>query len=201
MTDTRALVKLTRTSVDVPADIAPRDLASAIAELAAPLPALKHTEGALNGAASKMIEDTLRPIGAAIDPKMRPEDAKAWRKAMLLKLSNLPAETVVRAVRRAMHDPFEFFSQVETAIRKHAADITQERQVARMRLERWQRDLRRAQAPALPAPEAKPITQEEVDRLNAQMRAAGLATRWRLEDGEAVIETPPSNERRGEIGG
>jgi hypothetical protein len=83
-------------------------------------------------------------------------------------------------------------------VRLKVEEIRKERRTALLRLERWHRDLHRAQQPSLPAPEPEPVTQEEVDKLNALMAASGVATRWKLEDGEAVMTTPPSEERRGE---
>lgn len=192
----RSLARIARKSFEAPADLDPRELAAEIERLKAPALPLKREEVTLDGQKARLVEDSLRPIGAAIDPKMEREPARAWRKALLLKLSDLPGDVLIYATRQAVHDPFEFFSQVEKRIREHAADAIKQQQVALYRLERWQRELALAQAPALAAPEPKPVTQEEVDRMNDLMRSQRLATRWKLENGEAVMVTGPSEERR-----
>lgn len=174
------------------------DLADAIAELEHPL-SLKHLEPGLDGQIARLIEDALRPIGAALDPRLSSEQAKVWRKAVLLKLSDLPGPIALKAVRKAVHEPFQFFSEVDTAIRKIAADALAHQRLALFQLRRWQREIERAAnpLPALEPPPPEPVTQEEVDQLNATMRRSGCSTRWRLEDGEAVMAEPPSDKRRG----
>jgi hypothetical protein len=194
----RSLARIARTSFDAPANVTLAEIENARGELATVSLPLKRLEAALNGEVSKWVEDALRPIGAAVDPRLSPEQAKAWRKALLVKLSNLPADVLLAAVRRSHHTAFKFLADVEADVRLQAEAVVKERRLALERLERWQRDLARAQAPALPAPDPKPVTQAEVDRMNALMRSAGLATRWKLEGGEAVMTTGPSEERRSE---
>jgi hypothetical protein len=192
----RSLTRLARTSFDAPENITVGEIYQTLEELRAPRLPLKRSEPGLDGQGARLVEDGLRPIGAAIDPRLSPDQAKAWRKAVLLKLSNLPADVLVSAVRRALHTSFKFLGDVEPEVRAQAGIIEQERKVAIQRLERWKRDLERATAPALPAPEEKPLNEADIEAMNATMRSAGLATRWRLEGGEAVMVTGPSDERR-----
>lgn len=184
----REAVKAALTVHDLPADLPPASVDQAIAEIESQIP-LKHGEPGLDGQISRLIEDMLRPIGASIDPRLSGEQAKAWRKALLLKLSNLPGVIVLKATKRAIHDSFQFFNEVEPSIRKHAKDAQDQQRVALMRLERWRRELERAAnpPPVLEAPPEEPITREEVDRLNTLMRSIRSKQRWRLEDGEAVL--------------
>lgn len=183
----QSLARIALTSLDAPATATADELATAIAELSAPKLPLKRAEPGLDGQVSRLVEDGLRPIGAAVDPRLSPEQAKAWRKALLLKLSNIPGDVLVAAVRRSLHTSFRFLGDVEEDVRQQAERIKLERRVALMRLERWQRDLPQ-DVPALPAPEAKPITPEELEAVNSLMRSIGSATRYRLVGGEAVLE-------------
>ena len=194
----QSLVRIARTSFDAPEHVTPDGIAQALAELRAPKLPLKRAEVGLDGPMSRLVEDGLRPIGAAVDPRLSPEQAKAWRKALLLKLSNIPGDILVAAVRRSMHTTFRFLADVESDVRKQAEAIKQEQQIALMRLERWQRDLERAKVPAIAPPPPKPLTQADVDAMNGLMSSIGSATRWKLENGEAVMVSGPSTQRSSE---
>jgi hypothetical protein len=175
-----------RTDLDPAANA--QDLAAAIAELEQPQLALKKSEPRLDGPMSKALEDALRPIGAAIDPRIADEQAKVWRKALLLKLSNLPGRLAVKATQAAAHEPFEFFSQVEKVIRQKADEAKVAQEVALMRLQRWQRELERAAVPQIEAPPQE-WTEESIAEANEIFAKAGIKTRYRLEGGECVSFT------------
>jgi hypothetical protein len=179
------------------------EIAAAIEEMESALP-LKQFEPALDGQTSRLIEDHLRPIGAKIDPRISAEQAQAWRKAMLLALSDLPSAVVLRSVREAVHRPYQFLNEVEAAVREIAAVHMENRRLALVRLKRWHAELERAAMPQpqLEAPaEDPPIEQEEVDALNATLRGAGVATRFgRDEAGKLTMITPASDKRRAENG-
>lgn len=197
---TRDLVRLVRLPMAERGDVpAVADLNAAIAELEAMLP-LKKAEPGLDGQASRLIEDALRPIGAAIDPRFPANDSKVWRKALLLKLSNLPGPIVLKAVRKAMHESFRFFGDVEPKVRELANEAAEHQRIALWRMKRWRDEIEKAlnPQPMLEAPPPEPATQEEVDNLNASMKRCGIATRWKLEGGEIVMATAPSQERRSE---
>ena len=84
---------------------------------------------------------------------------------------------------------FQFFNEVEPRIREHAIAAIRDRDLTLARLHRWRDELERAAnpLPASEAPPEKPLTQDEVDRMNAMMRQIRSKIRWRLEDGEAVL--------------
>jgi hypothetical protein len=199
--DTLGTVRLAMSALERPEGLQAAEVDQAIAEIESQLP-LKRSEPGLDGQISRMIEDTLRPIGAALDPRIAPEQAKVWRKALLLKLSNLPGTIVLKATRKATHDPFHFFSEVEPAIRSHAEAALKHQAAALMRLKRWRAELERLAnpLPAIEAPPEEPVTQDEIDRMNVTMRRIGSNRRWRLADGEAELfdleepETPQEPE-------
>jgi hypothetical protein len=103
MSDNRALVRAAFRQIDAPEDVKPDELVQAIEALKAPGVPLKRAEASLSGTASVMIENELRPIGAAVDPRLSADQAKAWRKALLVKLSDLPGDITIMAVRRSQH--------------------------------------------------------------------------------------------------
>lgn len=73
------------------------------------------------GPISNEISDNLRPIGAKIAPHLSGEQATAWRKAIVMALSDMPPDVVLLAVRKTMHTPMQFLSEVETKVRENAA--------------------------------------------------------------------------------
>jgi hypothetical protein len=164
---------------------APAELAEAIAELEAQLP-LRNAEPGLDGQMSRLVEDTLRPLGAVIDPRISDEQAKAWRKGMLLALSDLPGPILVKAARRAAHTPASFLADVHAIIRKEATAALDQQRFALRRLVLWREAMERAAMPQ-PQIEHQPDSappQCEIDALNATMRSAGLKSRWRAVDGQ-----------------
>lgn len=82
--------------------------------------ALKDIEPDTSGPASNQLGDILRPVGAKIAPHLSGEQATAWRKAMVMALSDLPADVAITAARAVIHQPMQFLSEVEIAIRKQA---------------------------------------------------------------------------------
>lgn len=194
--ETRALVKLAAADVNRPEGLTVDQLDAALHDLKNQL-SLKNLEPGLDGLLSRTIEDSLRPIGASLDPRISADQARTWRKALLLKLSDIPGPVLVKAARQAVHERFNFFNEVEPAIAKLAADMLTRQRGLAMRLERWKAELERAAAPqpAL-APPPEPATEEEVEELNQSLAALGMKTRFRIgESGEAEIAAPPSEER------
>ena len=63
----------------------------------------------------------LSPLGAKVSPTIAPEQGKAWRVAMVMALSDLPAEICLEAIADAMHQPIRFLSEAEEVIRRCAA--------------------------------------------------------------------------------
>ena len=98
-------------------DIAPHDAHDRIAARFVPLKDIEpHTDGPL----SRQLGNILRPIGAKIAPHLSGEQAAAWRKAMVMALSDIPADVAIPAATEAIHQPMKFLSDVETAIRDAA---------------------------------------------------------------------------------
>ena len=83
--------------------------------------ALKEIEPECNGTISKQVGDLLRPIGAKIAPQLSSEQATAWRKALVMALSDLPPDVSILAIRKAIHTPMKFLNEVEEAVRAHAS--------------------------------------------------------------------------------
>lgn len=186
-----ALARTALTTGDRPADCTVPEIDAALEALKPGLP-LKRSEPGLDGQGARLAEDALRVIGAAVDPRMNNEQAKAWRKAVLLKLSNLPADVLVKAIRAAWHTSFRFLGDVEEEVRTQAKVIEGQRAAVKLRLERWRAELERAlnPQPQLEAPK-EPATQEEVDRVNATLASAGVKTRYRLANGQIELDPDP----------
>lgn len=81
---------------------------------------LKLSEPATDGYLSRQAGDMLRPIGAKIAPHLSGEQATAWRKAVVMALSDLPAHAILSALPKALHKPMRFLSDVETEVRQIA---------------------------------------------------------------------------------
>lgn len=179
---TLALVKLALAPNWRKADLpAPAELEAAIAELGNELP-LKSAEPGLDGQMSQLVDQALRIIGAAIDPKIAGEQAKAWRAGVIFRLSDLPGPILVKAVRRAAHSDTAFLGDMTGIIRKEAVAALDQQRLALRRLKLWHEATVRAAMPQPQIehqPDAAP-TREQVDQLNATMRSAGLKSRWRI---------------------
>ncbi len=139
---------------------------------------LANVEPDLAGPRAEEVEDALRPIGAKVSPHFSPDQAEAWRKAMLLALSNLPTRVVIVAARKAIHDPFEFLSEVEPVIRRHAAEIHERHRTALKRLRAMEAEIQNAlkppQAQIAEAPPA-PIPVDEIRTYSAAFVRMGLS--------------------------
>jgi hypothetical protein len=170
------------------ATIPPDNIAQAIDELTAGTVALKTIDPALKGEEAIRVADALRPFGAKIAPTIRASEARAWRMALVIALSDLPPLIALRAAKRAIHVPMQFLNEVEGHIRAAATEMVEQQRVALVRLRRLHEELDRAlnAPPALPAPEPEPVTEEEVQQLNAFLRGCGVSTRYRLDGDQAV---------------
>lgn len=102
---------------------------------------IKAFEPNCDGQFSRQLGDMLRPIGAKMAPHLSGEQATAWRKAMVMALSDLPPDIAINATQSAIHVPMQFLSEVETNIRKCAKDTITKMQVALGRLAELKPDL------------------------------------------------------------
>jgi hypothetical protein len=153
---------------------------------------LKEVEPKGDGPLSRQIEDLLRPIGAKTDPRLSSDQAKAWRGAVRLALSDVPFPIVARAIRKSWHTAFRFLNEVEADVREKIVEAEKQQRIAMWRLTKWREAVKRAAEPqpALPAPPQARATQQEVDEFNAEMRASPLPIRVRARvAADGTIET------------
>lgn len=201
--DEREVIRLaTRQDFSVPAVEGRVDITTvkeAIERLAFP-PPMKEQDPELSSAKARQIEARLKPIGAKIDPKIDAEQAFAWRKAVVLALSDLPANVVIEAAARAVHRPMQFLNEVDGVVREEALKVIHERKVIIARLEALKRAIERAQNQQ-PQLAAEPMvwTQADVDLANESFRKTGLKIRYRIgADGEVENYESSADEREAE---
>lgn len=133
----------------------------------------------------------LKMIGRKIRPDFSASQAQHWAGAVIAGLSDFPGPVIAAACRAARHHAFEFPGQVDGAIRKAADDIMRRHNVAKMRLESLRRQIMRSAQPRLPAPPPRPLTQQEVDEMPAEMRALGLKIGALVEDADGRVMPNP----------
>ena len=123
------------------------------------------------------IDERLRRLAVKVAPTAGAEQTQEWRFAMIEALSDLPALIALTAAKRAIHRPFRFIGDIESAIREIATELLAEREGRLRGLRRMQADLARAMAPpaALPAPLPDvPIPAAHIRAIPAPLRAIGL---------------------------
>lgn len=168
----------------------------AIAEIEAAQP-LSVVEPKLNGPLTQAITTALRPIGAKIAPTMNDQQAQAWMAGVVLALSDLPAKIALYGVRKAIHRPMAFPNEVDGVAREFAEEALNKQRTALHRLKMMKAEIERALSPQ-PLIEAPAVewTEESVAEANATFEKAGIKTRYRLEDGELVVEHPDWKRRK-----
>lgn len=113
--------------------------------------------------------NALRLIGAKISPTMGEEQINVWLTALVMALSDLPFAFAQRGAEDALHVPMRYLNEVEGIVRDKAGDAAERHKLARLRLERLQREIANAGQPKLEAP--KPMTPEEYQaELNSTAR-------------------------------
>ena len=95
---------------------------------------LKHYEPRLDGSLTKQLREQLVVIGTKVRPDFSADEANRWVHAMLVALSDLAPKIAVKALKRAVHHPFEFPGQVEVKVREFASDERSRWQMAISRL-------------------------------------------------------------------
>ena len=75
-----------------------------------------------NGPLSQQASKLLGPVGAKIAPHLSRDQATAWRTAVVLALSDLPADVVLMACKAVLHEPMKYLGDVETNARKCAKE-------------------------------------------------------------------------------
>lgn len=158
----------------------PAQIQDALHDLSNPV-ALRRLEPKLDGDFSRQIENSLRMIGAKIAATINDDQANAWRKAMVVALSDLPARIANHATAKAIHRPFRFLNEVEGVVREIASESIERQGIAKMRLERWLAELARAAMPVpqIAAPIAdEPMTFKEIRALTPDLRKMALGQGW-----------------------
>lgn len=199
MTDTRALTRMVlQDGWTATAAADPAEVEQAIAEIEATLP-LAQTDRKLNGPETNAIADALRPIGAKLAPSMSHEQAVAWRCAVVLALSDLPARIALYGVRKAIHRPMQFLNEVDGVAREYANEALDRQRNALHRLKRMRAEIERAANPQ-PKLEAPPMdwTEESVAEANDLFARVGVTTRYRLNGNEVDVLQPGPDEREAE---
>lgn len=201
--DTRALSRMVLApdwSVATASTVDPAQIDQAIVDLLAPS-SLRTEEPRLDGPLSKQVESNLRPLGAKISAGISDAAARDWRNAMLLALSDLPGRVAAYATGKAIHRPFNFLNEVETAVREIAAESLERQRTAAWRLKLWREEIARAAMPQpqLAAPDEVIADQAGVDAFNADMAKIGTSIRMRLgPDGKGLTYSMDADEREKE---
>ena len=135
----------------------------------APVPAAPQQRKAWESA----MDERLRRLAAKVLPTASVEAATAWRESMVEALSDLPAMIALTAVKKAIHKPFRYVGDVETAIREIADAMIERRHVRAAALQRMRDAIKRAAnpVPALPPME---ITAAGIRAMTPEIRALGL---------------------------
>uniref|UniRef100_UPI0035CB7A36 hypothetical protein n=1 Tax=uncultured Sphingomonas sp. TaxID=158754 RepID=UPI0035CB7A36 len=160
-------------------------LAAAKASIVAGITDLPHAGNREQWAAA--MASRLDPLAAKIAPTMSVQQGQAWRNAMIDALSNLPGMVSITAAKRALHQPMQFISEVEGAIRAAAELIILERKDAIARIQWLITDLETCQRPQIAAPSEEPPTPDELAAmmdgvkdpdLKAMLRRAAINSGW-----------------------
>lgn len=140
---------------------------------------LADVEPDFAGKRSKDLRDWLRPIGIKLAPTMSPDQATAWLQAMVLALSDLPADIAIKAAKEALRVPMNFMNEVDAAIRDKASVMITRRANAIDRLRRLKAEIERPIAQprlvdAEPDRDTRPLTMQEIAALPIALRKIGL---------------------------
>jgi hypothetical protein len=170
-------------------DNAPAAIAAALAKTEHELrPVPDDGEGRAQWNAA--MDERLRRLAVKVSPTASPTQTVEWRTMMVEALSDLPALVALTAAKKAIHRPFRYIGDIETAVREIAGELLAERETRRRGLERMRAENERARrpAPSLPAPVERDLSAEEIERTNAYLRRIGVRTQC-SPDGE-VFQLP-----------
>lgn len=168
-----------------PRSLAQMAVANKLPEISAPdaLPAMKEAIGGIEArevvsyalrihapALGKLhpgvsrLHAALQAIGAKLAPAMSPAQAMAWRDATGLSLAKYSVKAAIYAAETAQGEPFQYgLGSVDGRLHELAKEAMECDRAAVLRLQAMIRQIERAQTQkALPAPEDKPLTVEEI---------------------------------------
>lgn len=134
----------------------------------------------MGGVKTSALKKAIGMLGVKISPTMSRQQSNTWASTMVLALSDLPAAFVLCGAKDALHVPMQFISEIEGVVREKAAKARERHHSAIMRLRRFERDLEYAKnpTPALPAPEPREMTQDDINTMLRPLLNMGLAQGW-----------------------
>lgn len=123
----------------------------------------------------KASRDWLKPFGMMIAPGLAADARTNWLNALLVSLSDIPADIIQEAAQQAMHKPMTFLNEVHGAVRAIAETMLARRRLALARLHDLQAEIRRSgdTGNQLPPPPDE-LTFEDMRRMSPEMRKIGL---------------------------
>lgn len=130
------------------------------------------------GPKTNKLMQSLRAIGAKISPTMSGEQVDVWIVAMTTALSDLPFSFSTKGAADAIHVPMKFLNEVETVVREKAEAAATRHRIAMHRLRTFERQLKAASEPALPPPEPRDFTQDEINSMSPPLLRIGLKNEW-----------------------
>lgn len=130
------------------------------------------------GPKTNKLMQSIRAIGAKISPTMSSEQVDVWIVAMVTALSDLPFAFSTKGAQEAIHVPMKFLNEVEGVIREKAEEAATRHRLAINSLRRFIRQLETANEPALPKPEPKEMTQEDINTMPRPLLDLGLKARY-----------------------
>ncbi|KQM65800.1 hypothetical protein ASE75_06100 [Sphingomonas sp. Leaf17] len=134
---------------------------------------------------SKAIDLRLIRLAVKVLPTASESQTQLWRDALVEALSDLPAMISLTAAKRAIHRPFRFIGEIETAVREISAEMQAERHQRLTLLRRMQTEVERAlrPPPTLPAPAADaPLTGAQIRAMSSDLRRMGLTAGFITQD-------------------
>lgn len=137
---------------------------------------LKVREPNFAGSECKQVTDSLRIIGMKVRPDLSADQCKAWCKATVIALSDLPTHIILQACSEAVHVPFQYLNQIEAEVRTRADRKLADHHMAIRRLDAMLQELRNARQPKLTDERGfdEPMPDAEVHALQRSPMGAAL---------------------------
>jgi hypothetical protein len=162
---------------------------------------LMKAEPQLDGTDTALVVERLKIIGCALRPDWSADVARTWIMSIITKLSDLPGHILVRAAQDAVHETFEFPTDVEKKLREIGNAKLEAQKRAIRRLDAMQAELIRArtqlQIEDKDRRHVEPITTAEVQAL-ARSPVGKELIRMGLAAGFITPDQVPDPEEGGE---
>lgn len=124
----------------------------------------------------------LKMIGRKVMPLASADQAQHWIGSIIAALSDLSPVVSIPAIKATIHKPISAHWDIETKIRESVGEFESRHWLARHRLELFLRQIKTASEPKLPPP--PPLTLEDWEQFNLQMRSSGLDSRYFADEDE-----------------